>query len=117
MRRILRFFKKVPIWVWLFVAASQVLTLCIIPRQVSQLNDSIQRFGANPLYADLKSRFEDIRRGKQNKLFAAAILCPVSIGLAFWKWSSRDAHAPAADVSSTDLVVEASPKPGKGGHH
>jgi hypothetical protein len=76
MVRIVRWLKRVPLWIWLFVAASQVLTLAAKIYDIPDLDEAIQRFGDEPAYAKLKSDFERIRWHTMKDLIGAAILAP-----------------------------------------
>jgi hypothetical protein len=100
-----RCLKSVPLWVWIFVAASQVLSLCARLTELPDLNQAIQRLAdesaesANsPAIVEIKCAFERIRRQKRIDLVAAAFLAPLSTALAYWKWSSRRGSKANTDV-------------------
>jgi ferric-dicitrate binding protein FerR (iron transport regulator) len=87
MGRLVIWIRRIPLWVWVFLAATQVLTLGAAPYRLSRLEQALQRMPSEPAYAEVRERFEEIRREERFQLAGAAILAPLFLGLAFWRWS------------------------------
>lgn len=91
MRKLKRWIQYVPVWVWLFLAATQILMLLVRPHELSELEQALVEMAdkpayAKPAYAGVREAFEKVRKDKQFDLVSAAILAPVFLGLAAWRW-------------------------------
>jgi hypothetical protein len=75
---------RVPFWLWLCIAFSGALTFVDRWYTLPRLERTIQSLGNDPIKVGLERTYSEKRRD----LVAAAIIGPVSFGLAYWKWSS-----------------------------
>jgi hypothetical protein len=66
-----RFLRRIPIWVWLFVATSQILNIVGAISLFSWPNEEIFRYPHQEAYG---------------LLIGAGVLLPLSIFLAIWRW-------------------------------
>jgi hypothetical protein len=96
MQRMFDCLKCVPAWIWLFIAITQALILATRPFSISDIDQAIQTFGDKPAYEEMKIKFEQIRRCQMIDLIGAAIVGPLALGLAVWKW--RDSGKSARGV-------------------
>ena len=110
MGQIVRWLRCVPVWVWLFVAATQIVTLVARSQDLPTLVKAIQAMSNVPADAELKSRFEEIRRDRCRDLIAAAILAPMSLALACWAWSARRRNCTQAAETGSRASAPPSPQ-------
>jgi hypothetical protein len=94
MTTVARWLGRIPTWVWLFIATTQVLTVLDRSFDLPQLDEAIQQMSQQPAYAQpelakIKTSFERFRGRKYGERIFATIVASVSIGLAFWSWSQR----------------------------
>jgi hypothetical protein len=81
---IVRWLRRVPVWVWLFLAATQILTVVGRLYELPHLDGAIEAMNNNPAKVGVKSDFEDIRRERRRDLIGATILGPIFLALAYW---------------------------------
>jgi hypothetical protein len=95
---------RIPLWVWLFLAATQVLTLVGALARLSRLERALQSMPDEAAYAKVREAFEEIRRDNRFQLAGAAILTPLFLSAALWRWSrGRSNPARIAEpVATTD---------------
>lgn len=94
MRRVSTWVRRIPVWVWLFLAATQVLTLVAAPARLSELTEALQRMPAVPAYAKVRAAFEESKRDNEIQVAGAAVLAPLFLGAALWRWLRRRSDAP-----------------------
>ena len=88
MRKVLALLKRVPVWVWLFIAVSSVATVAGQCHDLRDLNRSINQLGNEPAEIRIKFVWESMYWKGRRQVLTGLILGPVSTGLAYWKWSS-----------------------------
>jgi hypothetical protein len=87
--KLLTLLYRVPLWLWLFIAMTQVLIVTAryyddLPRTESL----VEEFSNDPALAQMKARLEKIDDRERRDFIGGLSLGTVSIGLAYWKWSS-----------------------------
>lgn len=97
MAKVLKWLIRVPAWVWLFVAFSQVVTISARLYELPQLRESIEEHADDPNYANVKLGFQRIYDSKQRQLYIAVAVLPIACALLYWKLS-RDKQA-ASDAT------------------
>jgi hypothetical protein len=104
MRRIVTWVGRIPWWVWLFLAVTQLMALAIVPLQLSDLDQALLEMPDTPEYAKVRAGFEIIRRDKRFQLDCAMILAPLFLGATVWRCShGRPAPAGIAErIASPD---------------
>src|ERR1700738_1386538 len=82
----------IPLLIWLFLAATQVLNLIVVPFRLLDLENSLQTLPDDPAYAEVRKSFEKIRWKELVNLTGAAVLTPIFIGLGVLRWSRDKAE-------------------------
>jgi hypothetical protein len=80
--------------VWLFLGATQVLTLVAAPARISRLERALQKMPDEPAFTEVREGFEQSQREDRFRLACAAVLAPLFLGAALWRWS-RGRSGPA----------------------
>jgi hypothetical protein len=78
---------RIPWWVWLFLAATQVGTLIAAPFRISGLEKALQRMSNEPAEDRVREGFEKIVREERFRMASASFLAPLFLGAALWRWS------------------------------
>jgi hypothetical protein len=99
MRRLATWIGRIPVWVWLLLAATQVLTLLTVPQRLDLIEHQLQKLPDAPDYAQLRTTYEEVRRDAELQLHAAMALAPLFIGMALWRWQRGGrAQQPGAEA-------------------
>jgi hypothetical protein len=88
MKRVMAWLRRIPAWVWLILAISQVLTLVQRPFRISSLDEALARMPEQTEYAGIRHAFQEIRQDCVNDLISAGILATIFLTLMFWRWSN-----------------------------
>jgi hypothetical protein len=84
---------RIPWWVWLFLAVTQVLTLVAAPFRLAEGERVLRRLPDHPAYVEMRARFEKYQRDEQIQFICATVLGPLFLGAAIWRWSSGRARS------------------------
>lgn len=95
---------KVPVWVWLFIAAIQVLSFTNGVYYIFYLDKAIREVSAS----GITTVSDGMRMQRQRDVALTNILWPLylgllSLGLAYWKWSST--HPGTRQFSLRTLLI------------
>lgn len=85
---VLRLLQRIPVALWLFLAATQLLTFADRTCKLPGLEHQIQWFAKDPRLSSFVARFEAMYWSNKREQIVAAILAPLSLGCAYVKWSS-----------------------------
>jgi hypothetical protein len=86
MHSLISWLGRIPLWVWLFLAVTQVGTLIAAPYRMSKLDHALLGMPDRPEYADVREHFENTWRDNRFQLASAAVLAPLFLGLGWWRW-------------------------------
>jgi hypothetical protein len=100
MQRLISWLGRIPMWVWLFLALTQVLTLVIVPYRLSELNQMLLETPDRPELADFQNHLQKSWRDDRFQLASAAVLAPLFLGLGWWRWSQNRSEKSAKSASS-----------------
>jgi hypothetical protein len=96
MSKLVTWLVRIPVWVWLLLAATQVLNLIAGTHRLSTLGDALRKMPDSTFYVELREHIENIRRDEQFNLAVAAVFALVFLGLALWRWSRGRSEATRA---------------------
>jgi hypothetical protein len=89
MVNIKRWLLRVPLWVWLFIVFTQLISIPAWYYRMNDLAKSIADFGEDPNKAEIKVGFQDQHDELRQDIINAFIVAPIALGLAYWKWSQE----------------------------
>jgi hypothetical protein len=87
MHRLISCLGRLPTWVWIFLAITQLGTLIAAPLRMSELSQALLKMPDRPEYADVREHFQENWRDNRFQLASAAVLAPLFLGLGLWRWS------------------------------
>lgn len=82
MARLLRWFQRVPVWVWLLLAATQLATIIGAASRVSDLSRALVEMPDDEPYQDVGAKFRELLWDNQEQLVLAAVAGVQFLGLA-----------------------------------
>jgi len=87
MHRLIIWLGRIPTWIWIFLAITQVGTLIGASHRMSELSQALLEMPNIPEYANVREHFQDSWRDNRFQLAGAAVLAPLFLGLGLWRWS------------------------------
>ncbi len=88
--------KRIPWWIWLFLALTQAATIIAISFRLSHADIVYNNI-------EIQHRFDEIRRKELRNVVIALILCPSFFGLAFWRWRKTSSEVEEKTERSSSL--------------
>jgi hypothetical protein len=93
MSHILSWIRRVPTWVWLFLAATQVLTILRSTKDSIELNHAISRMSDQAPVQEVRIRFGQLSRERHFELIASSELLIAFAGCAIASRKSRSVRS------------------------
>lgn len=87
MQTFLRWLRRIPFGLWVFIAATQLVTIAARLNELPKLDETFAELQASRVDSELLERFDDVRKAMRFDLKGALILAPLTLVLAYWKWS------------------------------
>jgi hypothetical protein len=92
--------------VWVFIGVVSAINIVALPEKIHDLNHSILELESDPrVPAEFVKGFERIRRDRMRTLVVAAILAPMSLLFAYWKWTDRWWEVPRFSLKAMLLLM------------
>jgi len=107
MKRVIACIDRIPIWVWLFLATTQVGTLVAAPHRISDYDASIlwtQNLPEFPGKDRFLAKYEKMKNEETFHIVGATILAPLFLVMGLRKWRRR--RKPTSNGDTTEISAE-----------
>ena len=96
MSRLIGWIGRIPVWIWLFLAATHVLTVVSASHRLTRLDQALLEMPDDRAFVGVRQGCEEAVQDSRFDRACAAVFGPVFLGLALWRWLRRPSETARA---------------------